>query len=53
LAAAAEIRNVRLRLPNKHRIPFNLQPFGLENTNDIFVWMDEPFGDISAVVERE
>jgi urate oxidase len=53
LAAVSAIRNVRLRLPNKHRIPVNLQPFGLENNNDIFVWLDEPFGDISAFLERE
>jgi urate oxidase len=53
LAAAPEIRNIRLRLPNQHRIPFNLQPFGLTNDNDIFVWTDEPYGDISAFLERE
>jgi urate oxidase len=53
LAASPEISRVSLRLPNKHRIPVNLHPFGLENQNEIFVWTDEPFGDISAVVERE
>ncbi len=53
LAAAPEVRRVSLRLPNKHRIPFNLKPFGLTNDNDIFVWTDEPFGDIAAVVERD
>jgi len=53
LSAAPEISNIRLRLPNKHRIPVNLQPFGLENKNEIFVWTDEPFGDISAFIERK
>lgn len=52
LGAAPEIKNIRLRLPNKHRIPVNLQPFGLENRNEIFVWTDEPYGDISAFIER-
>jgi urate oxidase len=52
LAAGPEISRVSLQLPNKHRIPVNLQPFGLENKNEIFVWTDEPFGNISAVVER-
>ena len=52
LAAVPAVKRVSLRLPNKHRIPFNLKPFGLENGNDIFVWTDEPFGDITAVVER-
>jgi urate oxidase len=42
-----------LQCPNKHRIPFNLQPFGLENKNEIFVWTDEPFGNITATVKRE
>ena len=53
LAAVPEITRVSLRLPNKHRIPFNLKPFGLENKNDVFVWTDEPFGEITAVVERD
>ncbi len=53
LAAVPEVRRVSLRLPNKHRIPVNLKPFGLENGNDIFVWTDEPFGDITADVERD
>ena len=53
LAAVPEISRVSLRLPNKHRIPINLKPFGLENNNEVFVWTDEPFGDITAVVERE
>jgi urate oxidase len=53
LAAAPEISRITLRLPNKHRIPVNLQPFGLENNNEIFVWTDEPYGDIRATIERE
>jgi urate oxidase len=53
LSAVPEIGRIKLRLPNKHRIPVNLQPFGLENNNEIFVWTDEPYGDIHATVERE
>jgi urate oxidase len=53
LAAAPEISRISLRMPNKHRIPVNLQPFGLENKNEIFVWTDEPYGDISATIEQE
>ena len=37
LAAVPEITRIALRLPNKHRIPVNLDPFGLENKNEIFV----------------
>ena len=53
LAAVPAVTRVSLRLPNKHRIPVNLKPFGLENQNDVYVWTDEPFGDITAVVERD
>ena len=53
LAAAPEISRISLRLPNKHRLPINLVPFGLENNNEIFVWTDEPYGEISATIERE
>ena len=53
LAVVPEIRSVSLRLPNKHRIPFDVSRFGLTNGNDIFVWTDEPFGDITATVERD
>jgi urate oxidase len=53
LAAAPEISRISLRLPNKHRNPINLQSFGLENKNEIFVWTDQPYGDISATIERE
>jgi urate oxidase len=53
LSAAPEINRIELEMPNKHRIPVNLQPFGLENSNEIFVWTDEPYGNIGATVERE
>jgi urate oxidase len=53
LAACPQITKIDLQCPNKHRIPFNLQPFGLENKNEIFVWTDEPFGNITATVKRE
>jgi urate oxidase len=52
LAAVPEIKNIRFRLPNKHRIPFNLDPFGLKFEKDIFVSTDEPYGDITAFIER-
>jgi len=52
IAAAPEISQISLEMPNKHRIPVNLQPFGLENPNEIFVWTDEPFGLIYATVVR-
>jgi urate oxidase len=53
IAAAPEISQIDLEMPNKHRIPVNLQPFGLENPNEIFVWTDEPSGEIHVTVERK
>jgi urate oxidase len=53
LTACGAIRSIKLTMPNQHRIPVNLQPFNLENSNEIFVPMDEPFGLITGVVERE
>ena len=42
LAASEHLREIRLTMPNKHRILVNLQPFGLENANEVFVATDEP-----------
>lgn len=42
-----------LAMPNQHRIPVNLQPFGKPNRNEIFVMTTEPFGLITATVARE
>jgi len=48
----AEVVEVRLSLPNKHHIPVDLSPFGLENRNEIFVATEEPFGVIEATIRR-
>lgn len=53
LAACPSIDSIELKMPNQHRIPFNLEPFGLENSYEIFVPTDEPFGLITGVVKRE
>ena len=52
LDACSEIENLNLTLPNQHRIPVNLAPFGLENGNENFVPTDEPYGTISATLQR-
>jgi urate oxidase len=48
-----EIEEIRLSLPNKHHLPFNLAPLGLENANEIFVPTDAPYGLIEAVIRRK
>ncbi len=53
LAACPAIQSIELNMPNQHRIPFNLEPFGLQNSNEIFVPTDEPYGTISGVVRRQ
>jgi len=40
-------------MPNQHRIPVNLEPFKLENKNQIFITTDEPYGLISATISRK
>jgi urate oxidase len=53
LAACPAVEEIRLRMPNKHHLLVNLQPFGLENNNEIFVPTEEPFGVITGTVRRE
>ena len=53
LAACGAIDSIAFTLPNLHRIPFNLEPFGLKFENDIFVATDEPFGLIKGTITRE
>jgi len=47
------VKEVSLIMPNKHHILFNLEQFGLENRNEIFIATDEPFGYITGTVTRE
>ncbi|MBS1664068.1 MAG: urate oxidase [Bacteroidetes bacterium] len=47
------IREITLKMPNKHHIPFNLQQFGIDNENEIFIATDEPYGYITGTLTRE
>ena len=53
LEAEPNLDSISLAMPNQHRLLVNLEPFGLENPNVIFVPTDEPFGDIQAHVCRD
>ncbi len=53
LAVEPSITGITLRMPNKHRVPFNFKPFGLEFNNDVYVTTDEPSGKIVGHLERE
>jgi urate oxidase len=52
LAASADVEAITLTLPNRHHLVVDLQPFGLDNPNEIFVATDQPFGLIEATVRR-
>lgn len=52
LAAIPEITEISFAMPNKHYIPINLTPFGLENPGTVFLPTDEPHGQIDATIRR-
>ncbi|HEV7668565.1 MAG TPA: urate oxidase [Thermoanaerobaculia bacterium] len=47
-----EVEEIHLTMPNRHHIPVDLTPFGLENRNEIFVATAEPYGLIEATLRR-
>ena len=53
LEACEAIDKIHLAMPNQHRIPVPLAPFGLPSRNEIFVTTSEPFGLIEATLERD
>ena len=52
LAACADITDITLTLPNRHHLLVDLQPFGLDNPNEVFVATDQPYGLIEATITR-
>jgi urate oxidase len=53
LAADADIARIRLTLPNRHHLPFDVSRFGVEDRNEVFQATVEPYGLIEATVERD
>jgi urate oxidase len=51
--AVPEIGEIRLSLPNRHHLLYDLARFGMSNRNEVFVPTSEPFGLIEATVVRE
>ena len=47
-----EIDEVRFSLPNQHHFLVDLEPFGLDNDNEVFFAADRPYGLIEATVLR-
>ena len=52
LKAFPRIKEISLRMPNKHHILFNLAPFGMDNNNEVFIATDEPYGYITGTISR-
>ena len=53
LEAVGDIEEISIVLPNLHRIPFDLRPFGLDNRNEVFVNTSEPHGTIRGTIARK
>ncbi|WP_433467778.1 factor-independent urate hydroxylase [Spirillospora sp. CA-128828] len=50
LAERAELCEVRLSMPNKHHFLVDLEPFGMDNDNEVYFAADRPYGLIEGTV---
>lgn len=50
VATCHGIAEIRLRLPNRHHFLVDLEPFGLDNPNEVFHVDDRPYGLIEGTV---
>ena len=48
-----EIAEIRMSLPNNHHFVVDLEPFELDNPNEVFFASDRPYGLIEAAVTRD
>lgn len=53
LEAVPQIAEIRLSLPNKHHFLVDLEPWGLDNPNQVFYAADRPYGLIEAAIVRD
>jgi len=53
LKGAAEVKEIKLAMPNIHYLLVDLSRFGQDNPNEVFVPTDEPHGYIEARVCRQ
>ncbi|HEV8061818.1 MAG TPA: urate oxidase [Gemmataceae bacterium] len=52
LETCPEVDEISLAMPNRHQLLVNLEPFGRDNPNCVFVATDEPFGLIEGTLRR-
>ncbi|GAB3558260.1 urate oxidase [Actinopolyspora lacussalsi] len=48
-----EVAEVRMSLPNKHHFLVDMEPFGMQNENEVFFAADRPYGLIEGTVTRD
>jgi urate oxidase len=48
-----QICEIRFAMPNKHHFVVDLEPFGLDNPNEVFFAADRPYGLIEGTVLRD
>lgn len=53
LEQVAEVEDIELAMPNKHCLLVDLSRFWQDNPNEIFVPVDEPYGNIQARLRRQ
>jgi urate oxidase len=52
LGTCPAVREVSIRMPNKHHVAVDLSSFGIGNDRTVFVATDRPFGVIEGTVIR-
>ena len=53
IEAVPEIDEIRFSCPNKHHFLYDIERFGLENPNEVFIVADRPYGLIEATFTRD
>jgi len=53
LEAVPELIDIHMACPNKHYVPINLKPFGMDYDNMVLLPTDEPHGQIECTVGRD
>ena len=53
LEAHEDVAEIKFSAPNKHHFVYDLSPFDLENSNEVFQVGDRPYGMIEAAVLRD
>ncbi|MBR0653907.1 factor-independent urate hydroxylase [Plastoroseomonas arctica] len=53
LDAVPELIDIHMACPNKHYVPINLKPFGMDYDNMVLLPTDEPHGQIECTVGRD